>query len=290
MRFSVLMSVYKNETVNNFRQSMDSVLGQTVPPTEIVLVRDGLVYDALQETIDEYLERYGDLFTYVPLEQNGGLGNALRIGLENCHCELVARMDTDDVCVPDRFEKQLRYMEQHPEVDIVGGNIAEFIEDITQIVDYRCLPCSDKEIKEQMKSRSSLNHVTVMFKRSSVMHVGNYQHFYSFEDYYLWIRMLLSNCVFANMNDVLCYVRITDMANRRGGMKYFNSYKSLLHYMRDNSVVTEWEFVKCYVIRFCGYVLCPNKLRAIAYKRLLRKKSVTSTPFEEAAAAEKNLR
>lgn len=269
---------------------MDSVLGQTVSPTEIVLVRDGLVYDALQETIDEYLERYGDLFTYVPLEQNGGLGNALRIGLENCHCELVARMDTDDVCVPDRFEKQLRYMEQHPSVDMVGGNIAEFRDSIKSIVDYRCVPSTNEEIYSRMKKRCPFNHQTVMYKKSAVLAAGNYQAFYLFEDYYLWIRMLIAGCTFGNLDEVLCYVRITDMANRRGGMKYFRSYKRLLRFMKQNRVITSVELAKYSVIRFSGYVLCSNKMRAWAYQKLLRRKNVNSTPSEEATVAEKDLR
>ncbi len=272
MQFSVLMSVYKNEKVDFFRQAMDSVLNQTVMPTEIVLVRDGLVYDALQETIDEYLEKYDRLFTYIPLEENGGLGNALRIGLENCRCELVARMDTDDVCIPDRFEKQLNYLSEHPEVDMVGGNIAEFKDDITNITDYRCVPSSNLEIKSRMKSRCPFNHVTVMFRKKSVMDVGNYQSFYLFEDYYLWIRMQIAECCFANVDDVLCNVRVSDMASRRGGMKYFKSYKQLLKFMKQNRVVTTFEYVKYSIFRFSVYVLCSNKMREWTYKKFLRKK------------------
>lgn len=270
MQFSVLMSVYKNETVDNFRQALDSVLNQTVPPTEIVLVRDGLVYDALQETIDEYLEKYDRLFTYVPLDENGGLGNALRIGLENCHCELVARMDTDDICVLDRFEKQLNYLSEHPEVDMVGGNIAEFKDDVEKIIDYRCVPQTNREIYDRMKKRCPFNHQTVMYKKSAVLSAGNYEKFYLFEDYYLWVRMLIAECTFGNMGEVLCYARVSDMASRRGGMKYFKSYKQLLKFMKQNKVVTSFELVKYTIIRFGVYVLCSNKMRELAYKKFLR--------------------
>lgn len=285
MQFSVLISVYKNETVENFRQALDSVINQTVPPTEIVLVRDGEVYDELQNTIDAYIERYDRLFTYVPLEENGGLGNALRIGLEHCHCELIARMDTDDVCIPDRFEKQLNYMSEHPEVDILGGNIAEFKDDVKKIIDYRCVPLSNSEIYDWMKKRCPFNHQTVMYKKCAVLAAGNYEKFYLFEDYYLWIRMMLNGCTFGNLNEFLCYVRVSDMARRRGGMKYFKSYKNLLKYMKQEQVVTYFEFVKYLHVRFVGYVLFSDKMRVWAYRTLLRKKK-NAAPAEKKQKAD----
>ena len=272
MQFSVLMSVYRNEKVDFFRQAMDSVINQTVPPSEIVLVRDGVVYDALQETIDEYLDKYSHLFTYVPLEENGGLGNALRIGLEKCRYDLVARMDTDDVCVPDRFEKQLKYMVDHPDVDMVGGNIAEFKDDVKEIIDYRCVPQTNDAIYSAMKKRCPFNHQTVMYKKHVVLSAGNYESFYLFEDYYLWIRMMLEKSTFGNINEFLCYVRVSDLASRRGGMKYFRSYRNLLRFMKRNLVVTAFDVLKYSFIRFGGYVVCPPKMRAFAYRVFLRKK------------------
>lgn len=270
MQFSVLMSVYKNEKVNFFKQAIDSIINQTVPPNEIVLVRDGIVGEQLQETIDQYLETYPTLFTYIPLEENGGLGNALRLGLTYCHYELVARMDTDDICIPDRFEKQLRFFKDNPQVDMVGGNIAEFNDTPETIIDYRCVPNTDQEIKQRLKARSPFNHQTVMFKKQAVLDAGNYEHFYLFEDWYLWVRMFLSGCTFGNLNEVLCYVRISEMANRRGGLKYYKSCKKLLKYMKHNAVIGKSVYLKSCFVRFCGYVLLPNKARELAYKKFLR--------------------
>ena len=212
------MSVYKNEKVEFFKQAMDSVLSQTLPPEEIVLIRDGEVYEELQKAIDEYIEKYPELFTYVPLEENKGLGNALRIGVEKARNELIARMDTDDICVSDRFEKQIRFMEENLQVDIVGANIAEFTETPEKIVDYRTVPSSHEQIISLMKARNPLNHVTVVFRKQSVLNVGNYQSFYLFEDWYLWLRMYLQNCKFANLQDSLVNVRIAEMAGHRGGL------------------------------------------------------------------------
>lgn len=281
MDFSVLMSVYKNEKVAFFKEAMNSVIDQTMPPEEIVLVRDGVVYQELQEAIDEYLSKYPSLFTYIPLEENGGLGNALRIGLAKCRNELVARMDTDDVCVCDRFEKQVACFEKNPRLDMVGGNIAEFTESIEQIIDYRCVPQTHDEIIERLKSRSPFNHQTVMFKKQSVLNVGNYETFYLFEDWYLWIRMFLGECIFENVQDVLVNVRITGMANRRGGMKYYKSCQNLLKYMLRNKVINRATYMKSNAVRFCGYVLFPNKLREWAYKKFLRNTDNTNSSVNE---------
>lgn len=290
MQFSVLMSVYKNEKTEYFKQAIDSVIHQTMPPTEIVLVRDGMVYDELQEAINQYLEAYPNLFTYIPLEENGGLGKALQIGLLQCKYDLVARMDTDDICVSDRFEKQLAVFANNPMVDMVGGNIAEFAESIEVILDYRCVPYTDEAIKERVKSRSPFNHMTVMFKKEAVLKAGNYEPFYLFEDWYLWIRMFLSGCTFGNLNEVLVYARICGMSARRGGMKYFKSCKKLLQFMRQNGIISRVEYLKSGFIRFNGYVVCPNKVRELAYKKLLREKNVQETESVSTATVEKEKR
>lgn len=271
MKFSVLMSIYKNEKVDFFKQAMDSVLAQTLPPEEIVLIRDGVVYEELQEAIDKYIENYPELFTYVPLEENQGLGNALRIGVEKARNELIARMDTDDICVSDRFEKQIQFMEENPQVDIVGANIAEFTENPEKTIDYRIVPSTHDEIFKFIKKRSPFNHMTVIFRKQSVLDVGNYQSFYLFEDWYLWLRMYLQNCKFANVEDVLVYARVTNMARRRGGLKYYKSCKKLLKFMGKNKIIGWLGYLKACAIRFCGYVLIPNKLRAWCYKKFLRK-------------------
>ena len=283
MKYSVLMSVYKNEKVEYFIQAVDSLLNQTIRPEQIVLVRDGSVYAALQNVIDKYVNDYSDVFTYLPLEQNGGLGNALRYGLTYCRNELIGRMDTDDISVSNRFEKQLEFMKNNPDVDILGGNISEFTNEPTEIVDYRIVPQTHEDICLYLKSRSPFNHVTVMFKKSALEKAGSYESFYLFEDWYLWVKMYLSGAKFANINVVLVNVRISDMANRRGGMKYYRSCVKLLNYMKKNQVIGFGKYAKTCVVRFCGYVLLPNKMREWAYKKFLR----NNQHSEESKIAEK---
>lgn len=271
MKYSVLISVYKNEKVEYFVQAIDSVLNQTVRPDQIVLVRDGAVYEELQTAIDKYVSDYPDVFTYLPLEQNGGLGNALRYGVPYCRNELIGRMDTDDISLPDRFEQQLEFMKKNPDVDIVGGNIAEFIDDPLNVVDYRIVPQSHEDICAYLKNRSPFNHGTVLFKKTALEKAGSYESFYLFEDWYMWIRMYLAGAKFANMDVVLMNFRVADMTNRRGGLKYYKSCVKLLKFMKKNGVIGYGKYLKSRVVRFCGYVLLPNKLRAWAYKKFLRK-------------------
>ena len=273
MLYSVLMSVYKNEKVPFFREAVDSVLNQTERPDQIVLVRDGEVYEELQAAIDSYVAEYPDIFTYVPLEVNGGIGNALRVGLLECRNELVGRMDTDDICLPDRFEQQLRFMEEHPDVDIVGGNISEFFQSPEHIVDYRIVPERHDEIIQYLKRRSPMNHMTVMFKRSTLLAANSYESFYLFEDWYLWVKLYLRGARFANLPTVLVNVRVLEMAKRRGGMKYYKSCVKLLKFMKENKVIGTFAYLKTKTVRFIGYVLLPSKLREWAYKKLLRKKT-----------------
>ena len=283
MLYSVLMSVYKNEKVPFFREAVDSVLNQTERPDQIVLVRDGEVYEELQAAIDSYVSEYPEIFTYVPLEVNGGLGNALRVGLLECRNEFVGRMDTDDICLPDRFEQQLRFFEEHPDVDIVGGNISEFCQSPEHIVDYRIVPEAHDDIVKYLKSRSPMNHVTVMFKKSTLLAANSYESFYLFEDWYLWTKLYLNGARFANLSAVLVNVRVLEMANRRGGMKYYKSCVKLLKFMKANKVIGTFAYLKTSAVRFIGYVLMPSKLREWAYKKLLREKQLAGEAQKTAA-------
>ena len=208
MNFSVCTSVYKNDNPEYIKEALDSLLVyQSVKPTEIVLVQDGPVPYETSRLLQDYLDKYGKLFHIIKLEKNGGLGNALKIGVENAKYDIIARMDSDDIAAPDRFEKQIAYLESHPECDIVGGQMTEFIGEPEHIVGRREVPLTNEEIYDYMKSRCALNHVTVMFRKEAVLKAGNYQDWFWNEDYYLWVRMMMVGCKFANIPDVAVNVR-----------------------------------------------------------------------------------
>lgn len=271
--FSIAMSVYKSDNPSFFDRALSSITElQTVMPDEIVLVVDGPVSDELNKVIAKYEKKY-DVFNVIRLEKNGGLGNALKIAVENARNELIARMDSDDVSAPTRFEEQLNYLTAHPQTDIVGGDITEFIGAEENIVGKRVVPQTNEQIREYMKTRCAMNHVSVMYKKSSVQAAGGYQDWFWNEDYYLWIRMWLNNAVFANTGTVLVNVRVgEEMYQRRGGDKYFKSEKGLQDYMLQHKMIGVSTYIKNVGKRLIVQKLLPNKLRGWVFRTFARSK------------------
>ena len=272
--FSVCTSVYKNDRPEYVRVALDSMLvNQSVKPTEIVLVQDGPVPESLSTLLSEYENKYPEVMHVIRLEKNAGLGNALRLGVENAKYDIIARMDSDDICMPDRFEKQLAYLEAHPECDIVGGQMTEFIDTPDNIVGRREVPLINEEIYEFMKSRCALNHVTVMFRKEAVLKAGNYQDWFWNEDYYLWVRMMMAGCKFANIPDVAVNVRSgADQYARRGGKKYFDSEIDIKKLMLEKGMITRKEYIVNYIQRFIIQLMLPNSIRGWVFRIFARKK------------------
>ena len=269
--FSVAISVYKSDDPKFFDRALFSITEmQTIKPDEIVLVVDGPVCEELNRVIEKY-ERLYSIFHIIRLEKNGGLGNALKIAVESSKYDLIARMDSDDVSVPTRFEQQLRYFEEHPEVDIVGGDITEFIGDESNIVGKRVVPKSNEEIREYMRRRCAFNHMSVMYKRNAVQGAGGYQDWFCNEDYYLWIRMWLNHAVFANTGSILVNVRVgKEMYQRRGGWKYFKSEAKLQSFMLKKGVIRVPRYLVNVSERLILQVLMPNKVRGWVFRTFAR--------------------
>ncbi len=268
MKLSVLMSVYHKESPEFLRQSLDSLIKQTVKTDEVVLVKDGAIGDELETTIASTEEKL-PLVT-VQLKQNSGLGLALQTGLNLCKGELIARMDSDDICVPDRFEKQLPLLEQHPDVDVVGGAIAEFHSDCTKIESVRRMPSTAAQLNTFARFRNPLNHMTVMFRKASVLAAGNYQPYAGFEDYELWARMLMRGQRFCNLDDVLVYVRCGNgMQQRRGGLRYLAEEIRLQRHFLKIGFLSKPQFLLNLVTR-APVRIAPLPLRSAFYQKMLR--------------------
>lgn len=272
-KFSVCTSIYKNDKPEFVRVALDSMLVyQSVKPAEVVLVQDGPVPDGLSSLLSEYVTKYPEVMHIIRLEKNGGLGNALRLGVENAKYNICTRMDSDDICAPDRFEKQLAYLDAHPECDIVGGQITEFIDTPDNIVGKRNVPCDNDAIYHYMRSRCALNHPTVMFRKKAVLDAGNYRDWFWNEDYYMWIRMMERGCVFANLPDVLVNMRSgLDQYGRRGGMKYFKSEIGIKKLMLEKGMITRKEYIVNYIQRFIIQLMLPNSVRGWVFRTFARK-------------------
>ncbi len=269
MMFSVLSSVYKKESPANLRESLNSLLTQTLPPSEIILVEDGPLNAALYEVIEEFQSRC-PLLKVVPLDVNRGLGNALNEGLKYCQYEIIARMDTDDIAKSRRFEKQMAIFEKFPDLDVVGSWIDEFEDSVSNVRSVRRLPELDIDIKEYAKKRCPINHPVVMFRKSAVLAVGGYRHFPLFEDYYLWVRMMMNGAKFYNIQESLLFFRFSpEVFKRRGGWTYAMDELRFQRFMRQMSFISYPEFARNILIRFFTRVI-PNSWREVIYKKLLR--------------------
>lgn len=215
MKFSVLMSLYFKEKPEYLTECFESLKNQTVQADEIVVVFDGAITPELEQIVQNFAEILP--LNIVRLAQNQGLGKALNHGLTHCRNEWVFRMDTDDICIPERFEKQVSFIEQNPDTIIFGGQIAEFGSDINDIVSYRRVPTETKAIVEFTQKRCPFNHMTVAYQKSAVLECGGYQDLQ--EDYYLWIKLVALGKKVANLPEVLVYARVGNgMVGRRRGI------------------------------------------------------------------------
>jgi glycosyltransferase involved in cell wall biosynthesis len=275
-RLSVLMSVYSKELPECLGQALASLVEQTVPADEVVIVKDGQLGRGLEDTIAEFQDILP--IRTLQIEKNVGLGRALNAGVLECSAETIARMDSDDVCAPDRFERQLNYLRCHPEVDLIGGAIGEFETDWKQLQGVRSVPEGGQLLSRTARSRNPMNHVSVMFRRSAVLAAGNYQTLMGFEDYFLWARMIMARSQIANLPEILVYVRCgSGMQARRGGLRYVKEELRFQWLLRKIGFLSNWQCALNILIR-TPVRFAPTTLRAKFYNAFLRTTAPTPTP------------
>ena len=277
--FSVSMCVYGKDNPVHFAAAIESIVNQTVRPSEIVLTVDGPIPDTIETTIKNFQNNLSGtdiLFKVIWLKENMGHGEARRICFDHCSYDLIALMDADDLSVQTRFEKQITYITTHPDVSVVGGYITEFITaddptDISKTAGCRIVPETDQDIKQYMQKRCPMNQVTVMFKKEDVAEVGGYIDWYCEEDYYLWIRLALAGKKFGNIPESLVNVRVgEEMYQRRGGWKYFRSEAGIQKLMLRKEMIRLSRYVVNVGERFILQVLMPNQMRGWIFQKLAR--------------------
>ncbi len=268
--FSVCMSVYKGDKPDECEKAILSVINQTVSPSEIIIVVDPTVSEEVANKIKE-LQQIHSIIKPIWLERSVFFGEALQIAVDNSSHELIARMDMDDISLPDRFEKQLKCFEADDELSVVGGVITEFYGEEDNIVGKRWCPLTDAKIKRYMKYRCGLSHVAVMMRKKAIIDSGHYQNWTWNEDYYLWIRMMEHGCKFKNLEDVLVNVRVTDATyTRRGGMLYYKGEIGLQKYMLEHHIISLPQYAFNVIVRVIIEVLMPSSIRRIFWKKILR--------------------
>lgn len=248
IRFSALVSVYAKENPDFFLQCLNSLLSQSVLPDELIIVKDGPLTDEL-ELVLANLKFEGKLII-IALPENVTQGPARASGIAAASCEWVAIMDSDDICCRDRFEKQIRMIEDNPLLGIVGGQIDEFVDLPTRPVSFKLVPEQHRDILRYAKKRNPFNHMTLMLKRDLVTKVGNYAYFPGFEDYDLMVRLLNNGAICANHHDVLVHARVGNgMYGRRRGFTYIRSEWQMQLMMKRIGFINNFELLVNMVMR-----------------------------------------
>jgi len=275
LEFSVSMCVYGGDNADHFNAAIDSIIAQTVKPTELVLTVDGPIPDTVSQVIEKYrkeLENTTVSFKVVYLEKNMGHGEARRICFNNCSCSLIALMDADDLSSTERFEKEISAFMADPDLSIVGSHISEFSDNNPRnITARRIVKLSDEEIKHDIKIRCPMNQPTVMFKKEDINEVGGYVDWYCNEDYYLWIRLALANKKFMNIDDYLVNMRVNEESyQRRGGIEYFKSEAKIQNLLFKTKMIGIITYSANVIKRYIVQVLMSNKVRSWVFKKFAR--------------------
>lgn len=261
-KYSILMSVYSKDKPEFLIQAIDSMLNQTVKSNDFVIVKDGELTKELDNVLNSYSKKNKSI-KIVELEQNSGLGKALDYGLSFCKNELVARMDADDISLPERCEKLLKLFKDNPNLSIAGTNVDEFIDDPTNPVSSRVVPTIDKEIKKYIRRRSPFNHPTVMFKKSEVIRCGGYGPLKRKQDMDLFSRMLNMGCIAENIPESLLLFRAdADNLKRRQSKEYRKSTVTVAKLNLKRKYINIFDYL---------YIVVGQFLMRFLPKRLLNK-------------------
>lgn len=270
-KFTVLMSVYVNDSALFLEESLESVRNQTRLPDQLVIIQDGEVSYEITETISNFSEKVPFIVDVIVLQENHGLGFALAKGVIASSNEVIIRSDSDDISVNNRFDKLTSYLKINPEITIVGSYISEFNGSKTNLVGERKVPLSSEAIANFAKYRSPFNHPSVAFKRSEIIKIGNYHSIRGVEDYDLWIRAVHYNCSMANIPESLVLMRVgEEMYSRRGGKGYLKNYTLIKYNAYKLHVVNFFEFIFGISIMSI-HVSLPVFFKKIIYTKLLHK-------------------
>ena len=262
---SVLLSVYINDELNVFIEAYNSIYySQILKPSEIVVVFDGPISSDIECFVLEEVSK-GMPVKIVRSSINIGLGAALNLGLSHCSNDLIARMDSDDISLPDRFQYQYDFMISNPEVDIMGGFIHEFDQN-RNLLNFRKVPLLHKKIISKLDYKNSMNHVTVMFRKNKILSIGGYEtRFLSFEDYATWLKGRDVLC-FQNIPKVFVNVRVNSLfLNRRSGLSYLlREINFYTYYLKEGKISLNWYLFNILSRAFLR--LAPNFILKSIYK------------------------
>ena len=264
---SVLMVICEKDKYKYLKEALFSIYNQTLQPEEVVLIINGYFKEVYLRSINE---TFGNLLKLeiFTLEENYGLAYALNYGLSKCKNELVARMDPDDISLPDRFEIQRAFMYKHPNIAASSAWIEEFTEDLKISKGIRTTPLGEITINNKYaKLRSPLNHIPSILKRSIIMKIGGYPNFKKGQDYALWSLILVNGYSLKNIPLVLAKIRSSTHNTDRRGIERLFSEIPLLVFLYKIQFLNLYEFIFSLTLRIIMRLL-PYSLRKVIFKML----------------------
>lgn len=268
MKLTVLQSVYKKDNAQYLHECFESLAKQSLPADKIVLVKDGTLTQELEDIIHQWQDKLP--LQVVGYEENKGLAYALNYGLQFVDTELVARMDSDDICYPDRFEKQVAFMERYHEISVSSGHVEEFVKEPDKVIAIKKVPIGKGKIEKYLRSRNAMNHMAVIFRKSAVESVGGYEQVPYFEDYDLWVRMVQAGYKLENEDTVLVKARIgNDMIGRRHGIQYCRHEIYFLRKMYRMGFIHCLQLYRLFLLRI-PVRLFPKRILSFIYTHFLR--------------------
>jgi len=265
-QFSVLISVYKSEVYSNFNESLLSIYdNQILKPTEIILVKDGPLNSDLDFAIKLWQEKLPEILKVYELEVNSGLATALNFGLIRCTHDIVARMDSDDISLPNRFNEQIEFMYSNPSISVLSSCIEEFDTEMINSIGYRKLPLTHNDIYKFAKRRNPISHPVSVFKKVDVLNVGGYPIFDKAQDYALWSLMLMKGYRFSNLKQVHLKMRTGNALMNRRGLRYLKNEYKILKYQKSIGFLNTYEYLFNLFTR-TFFRIQPNFIKLFLYK------------------------
>ncbi|WP_294618715.1 glycosyltransferase [uncultured Bacteroides sp.] len=266
-KIAVILSIYRKDNLSCVKESLDSLFTQTFSSTDVFIQLDGDIDNEVRGYLSNLSEK--DIFIFERTQNKGlacSLNDLLKIVLPMGY-QYIARMDADDISMPERFEKQIAYMENHPDIDCLGTWAIE-IDDGGNEYFRKRMPLTNEECLDFFRMRDCMIHPTVMFRRSYFEKAGLYPvDTYFGEDTMMWAKGFQAGCKFANLPEYLLKFRLDiDFFQRRRGWKHAKSIFTLRR--RINEMLGFGLKEDCYALMYAIAKLMPTQILDLIYRKM----------------------
>jgi len=268
MNFSVLISVYPDENAYYFCSALNSIwFDQNAKPREIIIVKDGVLNSGLEKVINDFTSKVECNIITIQNTINKGLAYSLNIGIKASNYNLIARMDSDDISLPERFQKQISFMESNPDIAVCSSLIEEYDNEMKDSIGIRYLPKHHNDIVKFAKKRNPISHPASVFRKSIILSVGGYPEFKKSQDYALWSLLLMNGYKMHNIQEVLLKMRTGKDFLKRRGLSYLLGEYKILKYQKKIGFISSYRYFNNLFSRSL-LRLSPNSIKYYLYKNM----------------------